>query len=335
MSPEYVLRRLVIFVIVLFTAATIIFFLPRISGQNPIRQRLLEEATRGGFLTSNLDETVRAFEAKYGLDKPIYVQYGTYLLNLLRGDLGTSIVNFPRTVNSLVADTLLWTLALGGISTIVGFVVGTYLGALIGWSRAKGYTKYAVMPLLTLSAVPYFMLGLVLLWFFAFLNPWFPPTGGYSIGATPDWSSLNFWLDVGYHSILPALSIVLANAGFWALGMRGMMVTTQGEDYMLLAEAKGLPGLRVFFRYAVRNALLPQTTALVLALGTIVSNIVLVEIVFGYPGIGGLLLQSIQQSDFPTLQGVVFIIILSIAIGTFILDMFYPFIDPRIRYSKA
>ncbi|MBI4305588.1 MAG: ABC transporter permease, partial [Chloroflexi bacterium] len=123
--------------------------------------------------------------------------------------------------------------------------------------------------------------------------------------------------------------------GFWALGMRGMMVTTQGEDFMQLAEAKGLRASRIFAKYAVRNAILPQTTGLALSLGHIVSGFILVEVVFSYPGIGGLLVQSIIQSDFFVLQGVVFGVIVSIAAVTFILDLIYPILDPRIRYVRA
>jgi peptide/nickel transport system permease protein len=139
---------------------------------------------------------------------------------------------------------------------------------------------------------------------------------------------------MAYHSVLPALSIILASIGFWTLGMRGVMVSTQGEDYLLFAEAKGLRKTTIFLRYAIRNALLPQLTALALALGNIVSGAVLVEVVFQYPGVGSLLYQSIRASDFYMIQGVVFIIIVAIGIATLILDLIYPFLDPRISYAR-
>ena len=131
------------------------------------------------------------------------------------------------------------------------------------------------------------------------------------------------------------MSAALVTMGFWALGMRGMMVTNQGEDYMTLADAKGLHGSRIFLRYAVRNALLPQTTGLALYLGTFVSNLILVEIVFSYPGIGGLLVGAIFSNDFLVIQGVVFIVIIAIAVATLVLDLIYPLLDPRIRYGGA
>jgi peptide/nickel transport system permease protein len=132
---------------------------------------------------------------------------------------------------------------------------------------------------------------------------------------------------------LPALSIILASAGGWAIGMRGMMVTVQGEDYMTFAEAKGLKNLRVFYKYAVRNALLPQVTGLALSFSTIVSGGVLVEVVFGFPGIGTLLAQAVGRLDYFVIYGILFILAVSIGIAMFIIEMIYPLLDPRIQYE--
>ncbi len=331
----YIFRRLGVFLITLFLALTAIFFLPIISGQNPVREKLLQEATRGGYLQAAMEQMVEIYEKKFGLDKPLIVQYFNYLWDVVRLDFGYSILNYPKTVVSLISETLPWTIVLGGMATLMGFLIGTLLGALLGWSRSPGWLRYLFMPLLTLSAVPYYLLGLILLLFFAFQNKWFPLFGGYSIATFPDWADIHYLLDVAHHAVLPALSVILANAGFWALGMRGMMVTMQGEDYMIMSEAKGLKGSRIFLHYALRNAFLPQTTALALSLGTIVANIVLVEVVFSYPGVGGLLVQSIVQSDFYVLNGVVFVIIFAIAFATLVLDFIYPFIDPRITYERT
>jgi peptide/nickel transport system permease protein len=141
--------------------------------------------------------------------------------------------------------------------------------------------------------------------------------------------------NVLYHSILPALSIILVSLGGWALGMRGMMVTTQGEDYLIFADAKGLKNRSIFLRYAIRNALLPQLTALALALGNVVSGAVLVEVIFQYPGIGSLLYVAIRASDFYLVQGIVFLIIVSIGVATLVIDLIYPILDPRITYRRA
>jgi len=177
-------------------------------------------------------------------------------------------------------------------------------------------------------------LGLVLIYLFAFQRRWFPLFGGYSPGTFPSFS-LNFALDVLKHSILPALSILLASLGFWALGMRGMMVTVEGEDYMTLGEAAGLKDRTLFFTYGLRNALLPQTTALGLSLGQILSGALLVEVIFSYPGIGSVLYNAIRQFDYFLIQGIVFTIVLAVTFATLILDLIYPLLDPRITYQRG
>jgi peptide/nickel transport system permease protein len=146
--------------------------------------------------------------------------------------------------------------------------------------------------------------------------------------------SWEFALDVAYHAILPALSIVLAQIGGWALGMRAMMVTTRGEDYMIFAEAKGVSDRTLFMRYALRNAILPQVTGLALVLGYLISGAVLVEVVFQYPGIGTLLWRAIRETDYFLVQGIVFFSIVTIAVATLILDLTYPLLDPRISYER-
>ena len=138
-----------------------------------------------------------------------------------------------------------------------------------------------------------------------------------------------------HHAILPSASIVLASLGFWALGMRGMMVTNQGEDYMIAAEAKGLRSIRLFFNYAVRNAVLPQTTALALSLGTVFTGSVLVEVIFRYPGLGNTLYQAIKLNDFFVIRGMIFIVILTLGLATFIIDVTYPLLDRRVSYKKG
>jgi peptide/nickel transport system permease protein len=179
------------------------------------------------------------------------------------------------------------------------------------------------------------MLGLLLLWVFAFQFHFFPIFGAYSPGTIPDWSDPEFVKDVAMHMVLPSLSIVLSALGFWALGMRAMMVTVQHDDFVQFAEAKGLKSSTVFFRYAGRNALLPQVTALGLTIGHILSGALLVEIVFSYPGIGNVLYRSIKAYDFFAIEGIVFGVIVSITVATLVLDLIYPKIDPRITYGKS
>ena len=162
----------------------------------------------------------------------------------------------------------------------------------------------------------------------------FPLSGGYTTGTIPSLTPRLWWTS-SITQCCPRCRSSLAAIGFWALGMRGMMVTTEGEDYMIMAEAKGLPDRWIFFRYAMRNAILPQFTALAIALGHVVSGSVLVEVVFGFPGIGTLLYKAITGSDYFVIYGIVFIIILAIALATLIIDLVYPLLDPRIRYRST
>ncbi len=170
----------------------------------------------------------------------------------------------------------------------------------------------------------------MLIYLFAARLGWFPISGGYGIISIPEWS-WEFAMEVAHHAVLPSLSIIIASIGVWAIGMRGMMVTVQGEDYVTFAEAKGLKPGRIFLRYGLRNAMLPQVTALALYFGQIVTGAVLVEIVFSYPGLGSLLLDSIKLFDFPTIYGIVFILTLTVALSMLAVDLLYPLLDPRTR----
>ncbi|MEN9934520.1 MAG: hypothetical protein RLZZ387_1099 [Chloroflexota bacterium] len=334
MPIAFLVRRLLLLLFVIWTAATLNFFIPKLTPRNPIRERLAQEATRGGYITSGMEEMVKAYEARFGLDLPLWQQYLNYMSSMLRLDLGYSLANYPKTVNELITDALPWTIGLVMTSTLIAFLFGTVVGALMAWPRAPRFFKHLVPPFMTLSAIPFYLLALLLVYFVAFRARILPLGGGYPIGTTPQWS-WDFAREVARHSILPALSIVLVAAGGWALGMRGMMITVQGEDYMNFAEAKGLKNGRIFRRYAVRNALLPQVTALALSLGQVISGAVVVELVFGYPGIGTLLSRSIQQLDYFVIYGIVFMLIVTIGIAMLIMDLVYPLLDPRITYERG
>jgi len=333
-SASYLLRRFGVFLLIAWLAATLNFFLPRLTGQDPVRVKLLQQAQLGGHVQAGIDEMVKEYDRRFGLDRPLWAQYLTFLGNAARLDFNYSIANYPRTVNAMIAEALPWTVALLGTTTLVSFALGTFLGALLGWPRAPRWMRWLMPPLWALHAIPFFLLGLILIYVFAFRFPVLPMFGGYSAGAFPGFTGA-FILDLIRHAILPALSIVLVATGGWALSMRGMMVTTQGEDYVIFAEAKGLRSATIFLRYCVRNALLPQATGLALALGQIVSGAVLVEVIFGYPGIGTVLFQAIRENDHFLIQGIVFVVILALGFATLLLDALYPLLDPRISYRKA
>ncbi|MFN8525851.1 MAG: ABC transporter permease [Chloroflexota bacterium] len=334
MPVEYVLKRIAFFFIMVWLAATLNFFIPRLSSQNPVRERLLEQALLGGYVHAGMNEMVQEYEQRFGLDQPLYVQYFRYIADLAQGDFNYSIANYPRTVREMLAESLPWTIGLLSVTTILSFILGTLLGAFMGWPRAPAFLNYVLPPLLALHALPFYLFGLVLMYFLAFKTGWFPIFGGYTAGLIPDWSLAFMW-DVIVHATLPALSIILVSVGGWALTMRAMVVTVQGEDFITFADAKGLKGATIFLRYAIRNTLLPQATAFALALGQIVAGGVLVEVVFGYPGVGSVLFAAIRQADWFLIQGAVFTVVVTIALATFLLDIVYPKLDPRITYRGA
>lgn len=333
MRGRYLVGRLVQFVVVLWGAATLNFFIPRLAPGDPVRDRLIQMANAGGYMQQGIEEMVKAYDKEFGLDQPLYLQYLHYLWQVAHFDFGYSLASYPAKVVPLIMAALPWTIGLLLVSTVLAFSLGTLLGALIAWPKAPRFLQYFVGPLLTFSAVPYYLLGLIMVYVFAIVLKWAPLSGGYTVGTIPT-LNLPFILDILKHSLLPALSIILSAVGFWALGMRGMMVTTEGEDFMTMAEAKGLPPGRIFLRYAVRNAILPQFTALAIALGHVVSGSVLVEVVFAYPGIGSLLYKAISGSDYFVIYGVVFMVILAISIATLLIDLTYPLLDPRISYRS-
>ncbi len=334
MHALYVARRFGVFLLIMWLAASLNFFLPKLSGQDPVRTKLLQSAQLGGHVQAGLEDMVKEYERTFGLDQPLWHQYLTFLGKTVRLDFNYSIANYPRTVGDLIAEAIPWTVGLLGTTTLLSFAIGTLLGALLAWPNAPRWMRYVMPPLWALHAIPFFLLGLILMYLLAFQLQLLPIFGGYSAGARPE-LSLWFALDVLRHAILPAASIVLVATGGWALGMRGMMVTTMGEDYVTFAEAKGLHASTIFLRYCVRNAILPQTTALALALGQILSGAVLVEVIFGYPGIGALLFQAIRENDHFLIQGIVFTVIVALGLATLILDVFYPWLDPRISYRRS
>lgn len=334
MSLRYVIRRLGLLVVVMWAAGSLNFFLPRLaSGRDPIREKMAQLAASGGLRQDGIEAMVAAYRARFGLDRPLYEQYLNYLGDMVRLDFGYSLANYPIRVSQMIGNALPWTIGLLVVTTLVGFAVGTLLGALVAWPGSPRWMRGLAVPLMTLSAIPYYLLGLILLFLLGLQLELFPLSGGYSPGTLPALRPA-FILDVLHHAALPALSIVLAAIGLWGMGMRGMMVTTVGEDYIALARANGVRDRTIFLRYAVRNALLPQLTALGLSLAYVVTGQVLVEVVFAFPGVGSLLFKAIQVSDFTVINGVVFLTILSIALITTLLDLAYPFLDPRITHHQ-
>jgi peptide/nickel transport system permease protein len=334
MTWRYVAARLGIFLLVVVAAVTINFLVPRLAPGDPVTQRLEAMAAQGTAVGGDFTKIVAAYKEKFGYDQPLPVQYVRYWSELLRGDLGYSISYYPTRTVKIIADGLPWTVGMLGIATLLAFGVGTLVGALLGWpGTPPALTKLFIPVFIVFSSIPYYLLGLLLLFAFALTWPIFPSGGGHDIFMDVGFN-LPSIMDLIKHATLPALSIIIASVAFWGLGMRGMMVTVQGEDFMTLAEAKGLSKTRIFFRYAMRNAFLPQATQLALALGHVVSGAVLVEVIFRYPGIGYSLYTAITGKDYFVMQGILLLLIVSIALAMTIMDFIYPLLDPRVKYGR-
>jgi len=330
---SYVIKRVGFLVAVLFTAATINFLIPKLAPRDPVQEMIQQKIASGGLTSEGAQEFGDSLRELYGLDKPLWQQYLTYIWNTMRFNLGYSIINYPQRVSFIIGQTVFWTLGFVATSTVLAFAIGTVVGALVGWSKTSKWFSWLMPPLAMFSAVPAFILALVLIYVLAFKAQWFPLRGGFSATIDKNWADPKFLLDVAHHALLPGLSMLLVGVGGWSLGMRAMMVTVEGADYMTFAEAKGLKGPRLFFRYALRNTLLPQVTALAMRLGLIVSGATLVETMFSYPGIGNRLGGAIRALDYPVIYGIVFFLVVGIAVATLIVDLMYPLLDPRISYS--
>ena len=325
----FIVRRLVFYLIAAWVALTLNFFIPRAMPGNAV------EAIMSKFPGTLQPSAYRAIEAMLGIGHPgsIWHQYWGYLVDVSHFNFGLSSSQYPAQVSTLLGETIPWTLTLVGTATVIAFVVGTALGILAGW-RQGGALDRALPGLMFLQAIPYFFFALILLELLALKVHLFPVGQGYAGGLVPGWH----WDFIGsaiYHSLLPALTIVLTSIAGWMLQMRNVMITTLGEDYVIAAQAKGLPSHRVIFTYAARNALLPQLQGFGLALGFVVSGALIMEIVFSYPGIGLLLLTAVSSDDFPLMQAIFLVITFAVLIAYLIVDVVIVFADPRARVQEA
>ena len=317
--------RIGFYIITAIAAITVDFFIPRVMPGNPVDAVLAK--LQGQVVTP---ATVRALELEFGSNtrEGLWGQYVHFWSNLIHGNLGISTSDGMVPVTSVIRGALPWTLGLVGTATVLSFVLGTLLGVLIAWRRGTWLDN--LLPATTFfQAAPYFFLAFLAIDFFAIRLGWFPSEGARN---GLDFPALN-WTYVGDvldHAALPALTIVIASAAGWIVGMRNVMVTTMDEDYVLIAQAKGLPKRRVIW-YAARNAILPSVSGFSLAVGFVVSGALLTEIVFSYPGLGFILLSAVQDADYALLQGVFLVITMAVLVANLAADFVYVFLDPRTR----
>ena len=319
---NYFARRIGMFFLVIFVAASFNFFIPRLAPGNPIGAitSRMAQASAG---IENGQAMFEAYRKRFGLDEPLYIQYGKYMWNTLRLDFGESLSAYPAEVWDIVGPAIGWSIGLIGVSVLITFVLGILVGALLAWKGTPAVVR-ALLPITMVGGVlPYYLLGMLLLYVFAFTTRLLPMSGAVNSGIPKglNWAYIS---SIFSHAVLPALSIILTSLGGWALTMRSLMVYTIGEDYMLLAEAKGLRKGRILWWYAVRNAIPPQLAHLGIALGYVVSGAILVEIVFSYPGLGYQLYMSIVNSDYTVIQGITLILAISVGLAVLIIDLIYP-----------
>ncbi|WP_395398655.1 ABC transporter permease [Arthrobacter sp. UC242_113] len=322
---RFILRRLGFYLIAFLASITLNFLLPRFMPGDPVSRMFAR--TQGKMQPEQID----ALRKLLGVDdRPIWEQYIDYLHNVFTGQMGVSISRFPTPVTEVIAAQIGWTLLLGGTALVIAAVVGNLLGILAAWRRGGAIDSALPPVLIFIGSFPYFWLAMGALYLFGVILGWSPLRHAFSDGVEPAFT-WEFIGDVGAHLVLPALTIVLVSIGGWMLGMRNTMIATNSEDYITMAEAKGLRPGRIMFRYAARNAMLPSVTSFGMGLGFVVGGALLTEVVFAYPGVGYQLLNAVQGLDYPLMQGLFLTITAAVLLANFLVDILYVRLDPRVR----
>ncbi len=326
---HYIVNRLIFFVLSLWAAVTINFALPRLMPGNPALAMFAK------FQGQMQPQALKALELQFGFNnQPWYIQYFTYLRELVTGHWGLSFTYYPTPVTTVIHNSLPWTLGLVGVATVLSVFLGTALGIFISWRRGGFWDN--ILPPVTMffQAVPYFWMALVLLFVFGFKLSWFPMAHGYGEGMPAGWNR-PFLSSMLYHAVLPGITIFLGSFSGWMIGMRNNMIYTLGEDYVVFAEAKGVSPQRLMIMYAARNAILPQVTSFAIAIGNVVSGSILTEVVFSYPGIGNQLNTAVLNEDYPLIQAAFLIIAIAVLVANLVVDLLYTRLDPRVRTEGA
>lgn len=327
---RWFLRRLAFYVFAIWMALTLTFLLPRLMPGNPV----------GGLLQHLTPSQIQAnpgIIATYekllgGSHQSLGGAYWQYLGRVVHLDFGISTSNYPAKVSSVIARTLPYSIALVGIAFVLAFILGTVIGTIAAWRRGGGFDTFFVPFFMALGAFPAYFTALLVVYFVGLKLGWFPFQHAYSTNVTPgfNWGFISSALQ---HGILPALVIVLAYAGGWVLNMRTVMINTIGEDYVTMAQAKGVRDRRVMLRYAARNAILPPLNGFAPQFATAVGGVVFVELVFSYPGAGYTLQQAALGNDYPLTQALLLVFAICPIVAMFLTDLANLVLDPRVRAS--
>jgi ABC-type dipeptide/oligopeptide/nickel transport systems, permease components len=328
---KYLGKRLGTYAVVAVVSLFASFVLPRMIPGNPAEQMIQSIIAKTGQRPSPF--ALQQIYDRYGdPHQNLFVAFFDYCVQTLHGDFGLSIQYYPLPVGSLIAGALPWTIYLALASTIVGWLIGTYLGARLGWRPGRKLDSILTPFSMFFSSIPAFWLGLLLVWYVSYKNGWMPNQGAYNEAlGQPNLLNPLFVISALYYSVLPMVTLVVVGFSHWMFTMRNMMITTVNEDYVQLARAKGLRQSAVRNRYAARNALLPNFTGLAQSIGGSLTAVILAETVFLYPGVGTLLTQAQGSRDYPVMQAVMLLVIAFTLAFNFIADSVYVLLDPRTR----
>lgn len=325
LNRKYVVKRFFSCLLTLFIALTINFILPRLMGGNPAEYIASQTAM-------NSPEYVEALTEQFGLNQNVFVQYGSYLKQLLHFNFGISYANYPTPVSTIILNALPWTLLIVLSSTIISFAIAWLIGTLCAMKKGSAFDKINVSVSFYIQSVPYYFVAMILLMVFAFSLKWFPLSHALSTRAAYAGAFAKFG-DILYHAFLPVLSLVLVGLAGRMIMMRSNVLQVFSEDYIVLAQAKGLKRSKILSKYALRNALLPSFTGLMVSLGQAVGGALVTELIFSYPGVGLTIYNAIMSQDYPVIQGCFAIIAVCVVTLNFIADLLYPIIDPRVSMS--
>jgi peptide/nickel transport system permease protein len=302
------------------------FVIPRLMPGNPA---LAMMARYKGHING---QALKALEVLFGVKEhqSLVSEYFQYIANIFRGRFGISYTFFPDTVSHEVLQAIPWTLGLVGVTTVLAFLLGTLIGLVSAWRRGGALDSLLPPIFVITSAFPYFWVALLAVWLFGIKLNWLPQFGAYNIGASPVWQ-WSFISDVLEHSILPAATILVTSIGGWILTMRNNVISVLSEDYVRMARAKGLKPWTVMWEYAGRKAILPNLTGFAMSLGFVVSGAILVEYVFNYPGVGWMLLDAVNNEDYPLMQALFLLITVAVLFAVLMADVATALLDARTR----
>lgn len=325
---SYVLRRLGFFVVTLWAACTLNFIIPRLMPGNPAI------AMMARFRGHVNPAAIKALEVAFGVDthQNVFAAYLQYLHNCLTFNFGNSLTFSYEPVSQVVRSGLWWTVGLVGVTTVIAFVLGTLVGMIGAWHRGGRFDSVLPPVFIITSAIPYFWVALMSILVFSVWLDWLPASFAYDLTMVPSFS-WPFIQSVLVHAILPAMTILVTSIGGWILTMRNNMITTLADDYVRMARAKGIKGRKIMWGYAGRNALLPNLSGFAMSLGFVVSGAILTEYVFDYPGLGWMLLQAVENQDYPLMQALFLLITLGVLVAVLLADFVTLWLDPRTRAS--